>query len=78
MTCSYFEWLKNLEHISPGKMTKKYEEQRREKSEKFKNLNLYVKNLDETVSEEKLRELFEPYGTLTLPCVACLAAWVQA
>jgi len=46
-------------------LTKKYEEQRREKSEKFKNLNLYVKNLDETVNQEKLRELFEPYGTLT-------------
>jgi polyadenylate-binding protein len=44
---------------------KLYEERRREKVEKFKNLNLYVKNLDDDVDEAKLRELFAPFGDIS-------------
>lgn len=46
-------------------LSKKFDEIRREKNEKYKNLNLYVKNLDDDVDDAKLRELFESYGTIT-------------
>jgi polyadenylate-binding protein len=46
-------------------LAKQYDERRREKMEKFKNLNLYFKNLDEDVDEEKMREVFKEYGDIT-------------
>lgn len=32
---------------------------------KYQNVNLYVKNLDDTVTEETLKEIFEPFGVIT-------------
>lgn len=32
---------------------------------KYQNVNLYVKNLDDTVTEESLKEIFEPFGVIT-------------
>jgi polyadenylate-binding protein len=46
-------------------LSRQHEEQRREKMEKWKNLNLYVKNIEEDVDDAKLREMFAPFGTIT-------------
>ncbi|KAJ4889268.1 Polyadenylate-binding protein 2 [Raphanus sativus] len=43
----------------------RYEQSLREAADKFQSCNLYVKNLDDSVSDEKLKELFTSYGTVT-------------
>lgn len=43
----------------------RYEQSLREAADKFQSSNLYVKNLDDSISDEKLKELFTPYGTVT-------------
>jgi len=37
----------------------------RERMSKYQGVNLYVKNLEDTVDDEKLRQTFTPYGTIT-------------
>ncbi|PWA60337.1 RNA recognition motif domain, eukaryote [Artemisia annua] len=46
-------------------LKQKFEQTMKEAVDKSQGLNLYVKNLDDTVSDESLREFFAPFGTIT-------------
>jgi polyadenylate-binding protein len=46
-------------------LKEKFEKNIQEVTEKFQNTNLYLKNLEDNVDDEKLRELFAEYGTIT-------------
>lgn len=58
-----------------GKAQKKYEREQelkqrfeqtmKEAVDKSQGLNLYIKNLDDTIDDENLKELFSSYGTIT-------------
>ncbi|KAL2894584.1 Polyadenylate-binding protein 2 [Bienertia sinuspersici] len=43
----------------------KFEQSMKEAADKYQGANLYVKNLDDTVDDEKLKELFAEYGKIT-------------
>jgi len=46
-------------------LREKSEKNRAERDQKFQGVNLYVKNLDDKVDSEKLREQFTEFGTIT-------------
>ncbi|KAJ0422498.1 hypothetical protein BJY00DRAFT_280264 [Aspergillus carlsbadensis] len=52
-------------HEREEELRKQYEAARMEKASKYQGVNLYVKNLTDDVDDEKLRDLFGPYGTIT-------------
>ncbi|OIV93294.1 hypothetical protein TanjilG_13121 [Lupinus angustifolius] len=43
----------------------KFEQSVKEAADKYQGANLYVKNLDDSIGDEKLKELFSPFGTIT-------------
>ncbi|CCE89467.1 polyadenylate-binding protein TDEL_0A01350 [Torulaspora delbrueckii] len=52
-------------HERLQELKKQYEAFRLEKLEKYQGVNLFVKNLDDTIDDQKLEEEFAPYGTIT-------------
>ncbi|CAN1307459.1 Polyadenylate-binding protein 2 [Linum perenne] len=48
-----------------NELKQKFEQTMKEAADKFQGANLYIKNLDDTIVDEKLKELFAPFGTIT-------------
>jgi polyadenylate-binding protein len=46
-------------------LKERFEQTVKESVDKNQGLNLYLKNLDDSISDEKLREIFSEYGTIT-------------
>lgn len=46
-------------------LKKQYESTRLEKLAKYQGVNLFIKNLEESIDSEKLEEEFKPFGTIT-------------
>merc|ERR1719330_1674708 len=46
-------------------LKKKFEQLKLERLNRYQGVNLYVKNLDDTIDDEGLRKEFAPYGTIT-------------
>lgn len=46
-------------------MKAKADSTRQERITKFQGMNLYVKNLDDSVTDEQFNEIFAPFGTIT-------------
>jgi len=43
----------------------RFEQSIKEAADKFQGVNLYLKNLDDTISDEALKEMFSEFGTIT-------------
>ncbi|KAK1728433.1 hypothetical protein CaCOL14_012831 [Colletotrichum acutatum] len=52
-------------HEREEELRKSYEAARMEKANKYQGVNLYIKNLDDEVDDEKLRQLFADFGPIT-------------
>jgi len=54
-----------------AELKKKFEAIKMERMNRYQGVNLYVKNLDDTIDDERLRQEFAPFGTITSAKVMC-------
>jgi polyadenylate-binding protein len=47
-----------------AELTRNYEQLKAERNQRFQGVNLYVKNLDDSIDSEQLRSNFEQYGAI--------------
>ena len=55
-----------------NELKQRFEQSMKEAADKYQGANLYVKNLDVSLGDDKLKELFSPFGTIT-SCKVCSA-----
>ncbi|XP_028265895.1 embryonic polyadenylate-binding protein-like [Parambassis ranga] len=48
-----------------GELKRKFDQIKQDRIQRYQGVNLYVKNLDDTIDDERLRKEFAPYGTIT-------------
>jgi len=54
---------KKAERVSV--LRKMHEEKKQERNNRYMGINLYIKNLDDTIDDERLRKEFSSFGTIT-------------
>ncbi|KAK7884897.1 hypothetical protein WMY93_028020 [Mugilogobius chulae] len=48
-----------------GELKRKFDQLKQDRIQRYQGVNLYVKNLDDSIDDERLRKEFAPYGTIT-------------
>merc|ERR1712012_1125814 len=54
-----------------AELKKKFDALKQERMQRYQGVNLYVKNLDDTIDDDRLRKEFAPFGTITSAKVMC-------
>uniref|UniRef100_A0A2K6GL38 PABP n=1 Tax=Propithecus coquereli TaxID=379532 RepID=A0A2K6GL38_PROCO len=48
-----------------AELKRKFEQLKQDRISRYQGVNLYIKNLDDTIDDEKLRKEFSPFGSIT-------------